>query len=143
MSTSCSASLAKEIPRRIGAKGEELGFVQYQLDDPDEYQNRTIIVIGAGDAAIENAIALMRRNRVVIVNRREEFARAKEGNLNAITKAIEDQALTCHFNASVARLDVGSETPGIIFLKTPAGEIEIPCHRVIARLGTIPPQGIC
>lgn len=127
-------------PRRIGAKGEELGFVQYQLDDPDEYQNETIIVIGAGDAAIENAIALMRRNRVVIVNRREEFARAKEGNLNAITKAIEDQALTCHFNASVARLDVGSETPGIIFLKTPAGEIEIPCHRVIARLGAIPPR---
>ncbi len=127
-------------PRRIGAKGEDLGFVQYQLDDPDEYQNETIVVIGAGDAAIENAIALMRKNRVVLVNRRDEFARAKEGNLSNITRAIEDKALVCHFNSSIARLDTGNSTPGLTVLKTPAGEIEIPCHRVIARLGAIPPR---
>lgn len=127
-------------PRRIGAKGEDIGFVQYQLDDPDEYQNESIVVLGAGDAAIENAVALMRKNRVVIVNRRDEFARAKEGNLNAITKAIEDKTITCHFNASVARLEKGNDTPGVIVLKTPTGEVEIHCHRVIARLGAIPPR---
>ncbi|MCB1628221.1 MAG: NAD(P)-binding domain-containing protein, partial [Xanthomonadales bacterium] len=43
--------------RKMGVPGEEAAFVQYQLDDPDEYESETIIVVGAGDAAIENAIA--------------------------------------------------------------------------------------
>ena len=29
--------------------GEDLDFVQYQLDDPDAYEGETIIVVGAGD----------------------------------------------------------------------------------------------
>src|SRR5687767_1960571 len=35
--------------------GEDLPNVQYQLDDPDEYSGETIVVVGGGDAAIENA----------------------------------------------------------------------------------------
>ena len=54
--------------------------MQYQLDDPDEYEGETIVVIGAGDAAIENAIALAKQNQVIIINRKDEFARAKKGN---------------------------------------------------------------
>ncbi len=44
--------------RKLGVPGEDLPFVQYQLDDPDEYEGETIVVVGAGDAAIENAVAL-------------------------------------------------------------------------------------
>jgi thioredoxin reductase len=67
--------------RPLTAPGAGWEGVQYQLDDPDEYENETIVVVGAGDAAIENAVALAKMNRVVIVNRRDEFARAKSGNL--------------------------------------------------------------
>jgi thioredoxin reductase len=70
--------------RKVGVPGEDLPFVQYQLDDPDAYAGETIVVIGAGDAAIENAIALAKQNHVIVVNRRDEFARAKEGNLRGI-----------------------------------------------------------
>ena len=42
-------------------------------------------MVGAGDAAIENAVALARQNKVTIINRRDEFARAKDGNLSLIT----------------------------------------------------------
>lgn len=45
-------------PRRLGVEGQDLPFIQYQLDDPDEYRGETIVVVGAGDAAIENAVAL-------------------------------------------------------------------------------------
>jgi thioredoxin reductase len=55
--------------RKLGVPGEDLPFVQYQLDDPDEYSGETIVVIGAGDAAIENAVALAKQNNVVIVIR--------------------------------------------------------------------------
>ena len=89
-------------PRKLGVSGEDDSFVQYTLDDPDEYQGETIVTVGAGDAAIENAIALARSNSVVIVNRRDEFARAKEGNLNLITRAIEDGSITCFYKTNVS-----------------------------------------
>jgi len=57
--------------RKLGVPGEDLPFVQYQLDDPDEYSGETIVIVGAGDAAIENAVALAKQNNVVIVNSRE------------------------------------------------------------------------
>ncbi|MDG1834785.1 MAG: NAD(P)-binding domain-containing protein, partial [Pseudomonadales bacterium] len=72
-------------PRQLGVTGDQAEWVQYQLDDPDEYKDESIAVVGAGDAAIENAIALSKNNKVYIINRKDEFARAKEGNLNLIT----------------------------------------------------------
>ncbi|MCZ6560245.1 MAG: NAD(P)-binding domain-containing protein, partial [Gammaproteobacteria bacterium] len=62
-------------PRKLGVPGEGNGIVQYTLDDPGEYNEETIVIVGAGDAAIENALALAKNNNVVIVNRRDEFAR--------------------------------------------------------------------
>src|SRR5204862_7847502 len=53
--------------RKLELPGDDLENVQYQLDDPDEYQGETIVVVGAGDAAIENALALVRRNRVILL----------------------------------------------------------------------------
>lgn len=131
-------------PRRLGVDGEDARMVQYTLDDPDEYADETIVVVGAGDAAIENAVALAKRNRVIIVNRKDEFARAKEGNLNLITKSIESGLLECYYSSTVNRLehydDPEAATPGALILNTPTGEAEIKCHRIIARLGAIPPR---
>ncbi|HVF35921.1 MAG TPA: NAD(P)-binding domain-containing protein, partial [Candidatus Saccharimonadia bacterium] len=53
--------------RKLGVAGEDLEHVQYQLDDPGEYEGETIVVIGAGDAAIENAVALAKQNNVIII----------------------------------------------------------------------------
>jgi len=64
-------------PRQLGVAGDQADFVQYQLDDPAEYNGEVIVVVGAGDAAIENALALAPNNKVYIVNRKDEFARAK------------------------------------------------------------------
>ena len=121
--------------RKLDVPGAELPFVQYQLDDPEAYADETILVVGAGDAAIENALALAARNRVVLVNRRGEFARAKTGNLNAITAAIEAGRVECAFNSAPQRIE-----PGKITLKSKEGVVEYPCDRVIARLGADPPR---
>ncbi|HBF96917.1 MAG TPA: hypothetical protein DDW95_00070, partial [Alphaproteobacteria bacterium] len=121
--------------RKMGVDGEDREWIQYQLDDPDEYADETIVVVGAGDAAIENAVALSKQNNVVIVNRRDEFARAKQGNNSLITAAIEKGELECLYSASPVLV----EDDGII-LKTPQGETKVACNRVIARLGAIPPR---
>ena len=76
--------------RKLGVEGESLEGVQYQLDDPKEYEDETIVVVGAGDAAIENALALAEQNRVILINRNEEFTRCKEGNLTLILSAIKE-----------------------------------------------------
>ncbi|MDQ3774805.1 MAG: cyclic nucleotide-binding domain-containing protein [Pseudomonadota bacterium] len=129
--------------RKLGVPGENLPFVQYQLDDPDEYENETIVVVGAGDSAIENAVALAAHNKVIIINRRDDFDRAKEGNRNGIERAIQDGAIECLYNSAPVRAEAASDRngkPGVLFVKTADGEVAVGCDRVIARLGAMPPR---
>ena len=155
--------------RTLGVAGDNLPNVQYQLDDPRAYGGQTIIVVGAGDAAIENALALAEHdNRVVLLNRNEEFSRCKEGNLSAILAATRDGKLSCRYRTSIdhiepadaagAQIDPNrtvmvavadlskrqprwSAAPSLrVVLNTPLGEEVIDCHRVIGRLGAIPPR---
>ena len=132
-------------PRSLGVSGDaESDFVRYTLDDPEDFKDEVVVVIGAGDAAIENAIALADYNTVHIVNRRNEFSRAKDGNLNAVLAAINDRkkAFFCSYESSVASLELPAQAgaAGAIVLSTPSGEERIECHRIIARLGTVPPR---
>ncbi|MBV1876907.1 MAG: cyclic nucleotide-binding domain-containing protein [Pseudomonadales bacterium] len=129
-------------PRQLGVPGDQADFIQYQLDDPDEYSGESIAVVGAGDAAIENAIALSKNNKVCIINRKDEFARAKEGNLNLILAAIESGAVQGFYSSSPTAVEVleGEEFRGNLVLSTDVGEEKIPVHRVIGRLGAIPPR---
>lgn len=128
--------------RKLGVQGENLPVVQYQLDDPKEYEDETIIVVGAGDAAIENALALAEQNRVIMINRNEEFSRCKEGNLTLVLAAIRDGKIECRYRAAAASVEA-VETDGCparFNAKTPDGAEAIGCHRVIARLGATPPR---
>jgi CRP-like cAMP-binding protein/Fe-S-cluster-containing hydrogenase component 2/thioredoxin reductase len=129
--------------RKLGCPGEDLPFVQYQLDDPDEYEGETIVVIGAGDAAIENAVALSKQNNIVIVNRKDEFGRAKKGNEQAILKAIEDGVIECYYNSGPERVDAltAGRKKGRMILNTSTGKAQNLIDRVIARLGATAPRG--
>lgn len=132
-------------PRKLGAPGEDLERVQYQLDDPQEFRDETILVVGAGDSAIENALALADQNDVWILNRGKEFSRAKDANLNAVVAAIADprRRLNCHYETSIKSVAQNAD-PGVppltVMLQTAGGEQTIACHRIIARLGGIPPR---
>jgi len=130
-------------PRKMGVPGEDLPNIQYQLDDPDEYKGETIVVVGAGDAAIENAVALAKQNTVHIVNRKAEFSRAKDGNNALILSAIEQGKVQCHYNSApeiIEALPAGhpSGKPMLLRLNSKEGAVEVPCDRIIARLGATP-----
>jgi len=120
---------------KLRVPGAEWEGVQYQLDDPEEYEDETIVVIGAGDAAIENAVALAAQNQVIIVNRRNEFARAKDGNRKLIEDALEAEKLRCVYDANPV-----SVAPGEITLESKGSQERVSCNRVIARLGASPPR---
>jgi Fe-S-cluster-containing hydrogenase component 2/thioredoxin reductase/CRP-like cAMP-binding protein len=129
-------------PRKLGAPGEDLERVQYQLDDPGEFRDETILVVGAGDSAIENALALAEQNDVWIINRGKEFSRAKDANLNAVVAAIADQRrrLNCYYEASIKSVVEGANGALTVVLQTATGEKTAQANRIIARLGAIPPR---
>ena len=122
-------------PRKIGVSGEDLPHVAYRLGDPDEFEDMDILVVGAGDAAIENVLGLAEKNRVSIVNRKSEFARAKDANCALIEEAIESGKVRWFYGSTVASI-----TADKTVLNTPDGEVEVPCQHLIARLGSIAPR---
>ena len=129
--------------RKLGTPGEDLEVVQYQLDDPDEYSDETIIVVGAGDAGIENALALTKQNRVVLINRNDEFVGVKDGNISLVQAAVKDGKLEIRTGTRTERVEATPDPfPAAYVATTPQGTETIACHRVIARLGASPPRAL-
>jgi cGMP-dependent protein kinase 2 len=139
---------AENVVLAIGTQGNpnlvrcpvgEQAVVQYQLDDPGEYVDEHIVVIGAGDAGIENALGLAadpeQRNRVTIVNRKSEFATAKDANVKALLAAEGEGRVTVLRDTTAAAIE-----KGMIAFDTRDGELKAPCDRVIARMGSNPPR---
>lgn len=128
--------------RKLGVEGENLKRVQYTLADPEEFEGETIVVVGAGDAAIENALALAKQNRVILVNRSAEFTRCKDANLSLVLAAERDGALEIRYGARTVKVsETGADDAPLNFvLESGSGEESIPCHRVIGRLGASPPR---
>jgi CRP-like cAMP-binding protein/thioredoxin reductase len=120
---------------KLTLPGADLPFVQYQLDDPDEYQGEEIVVIGTGDAGLENALALATNNRVSIVNRVADFPRAKAGNIELIEAAIKRDDIVHLANSEPKQIE-----PGFLVLETADGVARVACNRVIARIGALPPR---
>jgi CRP-like cAMP-binding protein/Fe-S-cluster-containing hydrogenase component 2/thioredoxin reductase len=134
-------------PNLMRCPGADLPHVTYQLDDPYAVLDEHIVVIGTGDAGIENARGLAedpaQGNVVTILNRspksanvRESFATAKEPNAKAL---VEDDAagkLTIRYETETKAVE-----PGWITLNTRDGEERIRCDRIIARIGSAPPRG--
>jgi Fe-S-cluster-containing dehydrogenase component/CRP-like cAMP-binding protein/thioredoxin reductase len=129
-------------PRQIGIPGGELPCVQYTLESAEAIRGERVMVIGAGDAAIENAISLAKNNRVTLLNRGIGFPRAKEGNAARVLRAIAAGQIACVSESrpkSLARSAAGAlAAPYVLTVDTPKGPQNIPCHRIIARLGAIP-----
>ncbi|MEC5163990.1 MULTISPECIES: cyclic nucleotide-binding domain-containing protein [unclassified Janthinobacterium] len=127
--------------RKTGTPGQDHPRVQYTLADPDEFSGETIIVIGAGDAGIENALGLANQNTVYMVNRGEEFLYCKDGNRTLITNAEKTGKITICYSATTLRIEESGEAIPLNFVYSgKGGETVIPCHRVIARLGATPPR---
>ncbi|QYJ07782.1 NAD(P)-binding domain-containing protein [Qipengyuania flava] len=126
-------------PNLLKLPGAELPHVQYQLDDPTEYVDEHITVIGSGDAGIENALGLAadeaQGNRVTILNRRADFARAKGANVKLLEEAEADGRISVRRETSPVEIRDGE-----IVLETRDGQETIRCDRIIARTGSQPPR---
>ena len=126
-------------PNRLRCDGAEMPHIQYQLDDPGEYIDEHITVIGSGDAGIENALGLAadpaQGNVVTILNRSAEFARAKQANVDLLQEAAAEGKISIRNETTPAEVRAGE-----IALDTRDGREVIRCDRIIARTGSAPPR---
>ena len=126
-------------PNLMRCPGGDNKMVQYQLDDPGEYYDEHITVIGSGDAGIENALGLAadaaQNNIVTILNRSAEFARAKKANVKLLMEAGEQGKVNIRNETTPAEVKDGE-----LVLETRDGQETIKCDRIIARMGSAPPR---
>jgi thioredoxin reductase/Fe-S-cluster-containing hydrogenase component 2/CRP-like cAMP-binding protein len=126
-------------PNTMRCPGGDLPFIQYQLDDPREYFDEDIIVIGGGDAGIENALGLCAdpelENRVTLLQRAPDFPKAKDANVKALMEAKNDGRLDVITQATTSSVE-----ESWINIDVKDGTDRLPCDRVIARMGSAPPR---
>ncbi|WP_380878226.1 hypothetical protein ACFB49_16120 [Sphingomonas sp. DBB INV C78] len=126
-------------PNLLRIPGGDLPHVQYQLDDPGEYVDEHITIIGSGDAGIENAVGLAQdpaqRNIVTILNRSADFSRAKDANVKGLFGMRDEGRLSVMTDTSPQKVE-----PGYLTLDTRDGETRIRCDRIIARMGSAAPR---
>ena len=122
-------------PRKLNVPGSDHPDVLTRLDDPAKYVNEDILVVGAGDAAIEAALALSERNRVTVVNRSPEFYKLKDALFRDISKKVEMKQVAALHSAAVERI-----AEQIAYVKVPDRVVEVKVSLVLVRIGTEIPR---
>jgi len=127
--------------RKLGVRGEDTfagkGVSYCATCDGPIYKNRDVVVVGGGDAAIQEAVFLTRfANKVTVVHRR---------NRVRATKALEKRALTNSkiafaWNSVVEEISGGDvvEKVKIRDVKSPDMRMEIPAQGVFRFIGLTP-----
>lgn len=125
-------------PNTLRCPGNDKPFIEYQLDDPADHLDKHIIVVGGGDAGIENALGLADpdlQNTVTLLQRSDGFPRSKPANVALLEEAKAKGLLD--FLTGTTPKEVRD---GTMVVETKEGEAELTCDLVIARLGSAPPR---
>jgi thioredoxin reductase/polyferredoxin len=88
-------------PRKLGVGGEDHPSVYHRLYSPRKYHDEEILVVGGGNSAVEAALTLSNRNKVVLSYRGAEFARIFKDNRRKIDEAIAAKRVEVIFNSQV------------------------------------------
>jgi len=97
-------------PRKLGVSGEELSQVYHRLYSPTHYHDEDIVVVGGGNSAVEAALVLSKRNRVVLSYRKGEFGRLFADNQRQLDLAIAEQRVEVVLHSNVTEFRPGEVT---------------------------------
>ncbi len=122
-------------PRTLAVPGASLSHVSTKLADPSIHENQDVLMVGAGDAAIEGVLALCETNRVAVVNRSPEFFRLKDALFRDITQKVEMKQVTAFHNAAVERIE-----EGYAYVKMPEQTVKVKADLVFVRIGAEIPR---
>lgn len=91
-------------PRKLNIPGEESTKVAYRLLEPERISGKEVIVVGAGDSAIEACLLLMDENNVRQLIRSETITRCKPKNRELISQANEQGKVNMIFQTNLIEI---------------------------------------
>lgn len=92
-------------PRKLGIPGEISESVAYRLLEPENINEKNIMVVGGGDSAIEAALSLAEQNNVILSYRGEGFNRIKPKNREKLKHATDKKLLEVKYNSNLTSID--------------------------------------
>lgn len=92
-------------PRKLNITGEDSEKVAYRLLEPENIQEKKIVVVGGGDSAIEAALSLAEQNKVILSYRSEAFNRIKPMNREKINDAADKGILKVIYKSNLLSVE--------------------------------------
>ena len=125
-------------PRKLEVPGEDLPKVTYRLDDPEQYRDQHVLIVGGGDSAIEAAcsIAEVPGTFVTLSYRSDAFSRAKAKNRERLQAAEQHGNLTVLLQSQVRQIEADR-----VSLTQDGRDFGIDNDAVIINAGGILPTG--
>lgn len=80
-------SLAPTPPQDVDLSPYEGNSVRYYLDDIENFRDQSVLVLGGGDLAVDNALALSKVARTVVLVHKLPKLQAQEGEIKALQAA--------------------------------------------------------
>ncbi len=127
-------------PRKLEVPGEDQSKVHYTLVEPEPFKGKHVLVVGGGNSAVENALALADYNgcaSVTISYRRNAFARCRAENRRRIDELINAGKVKPLMPSEVKRIDLKD-----VVLTVDKREMTIENDSVIVQAGGTAPSDL-
>ncbi len=128
-------------PRKLRVDGEidHAARISQNVADPDEYQDKDVLVFGAGDVACEAAIALADRgNRITLVAPDREFTFPKQRNIDGVMERVTSGSIDLYLGHGAAA--IGPQTVTIKNLESGDSK-EVSADHIFRCIGADLPLG--
>lgn len=126
-------------PRRLGVEGEDQQKVTYSLIDPEQFQYQHVLVVGAGDSAVEAAYSLAEEpgTSVTLSYRGDAITRPRAKNREKLDAAVAAGAVRMELSTQVTRIGLDR-----VVLKRGDEELVLPNDHVFVFIGGTLPTGL-
>ncbi len=126
-------------PNALGVVGEDLPHVTHQFREGHEAFQRTALVVGGGNSAVETSLDLYRAGaHVTMVHFGPTFDKnIKPWVLPDFEGRVKDGDIRVIWNSRIAKI-----APDIAYLATPSGEVALPAQHVYLMTGYTPHPGL-
>ena len=126
--------------RKLNVVGEEAfygrGVLESGVNSKDEVKGKTVVIVGGGDAAIENALILSTSAaKVIVVHRRDSFSSRPE----FLNKARNSQKIDIITNAQITAISGNDKVDAVEIRANVSGKLSrVETDAVLIRVGVMP-----